>query len=59
MGCEKRYVGCHSECETYLKWKEEHDRLKAIESAERMKEVDRTKYEVDRAQRARKATGRR
>lgn len=20
MGCEKRYVGCHSKCETYKEW---------------------------------------
>lgn len=28
--CPDREVGCHSTCEKYKKWKEEHDRVKAI-----------------------------
>lgn len=27
-GCEKRYVGCHSECPDYLAQKAEHDARK-------------------------------
>ena len=30
-GCQKRYPGCHSKCETYLEWKKEHDELKRTE----------------------------
>lgn len=24
MDCKKRYVGCHSKCEDYIKWGNEH-----------------------------------
>lgn len=57
FGCEKRYVGCHAECEDYKAWKEEHEQIRAIEFAERMKIVNRAQYDVDRAKRVRKATG--
>lgn len=26
--CKERHVGCHSECEHYLKWKEENDKMR-------------------------------
>lgn len=35
--CEKRYVGCHSECEDYKSWKSEHDEL--IKKASINKEI--------------------
>ena len=29
MGCDKRYVGCHSKCETYKTWlKNYHEQIK-------------------------------
>ena len=57
--CDKRYPGCHAECEDYLKWKEEHDKVKAEEDAERRNDYVRKAYEVDRHDRVVKATGRR
>lgn len=57
FGCEKRHVGCHAECEDYKAWKAEHDKKREIEKSERMKIVDRTQYDVDRAKRVRKAIG--
>lgn len=29
--CQKRCVGCHSKCEDYLKWQEEHNKTKELE----------------------------
>lgn len=26
-GCEKRMVGCHANCEEYIQFREEHERL--------------------------------
>lgn len=26
--CEERHEGCHSTCESYIKWKEQHDKNK-------------------------------
>lgn len=54
--CESRYPGCHAECDYYLAWKKEHDRVKAEESAERKKEYDRKSYDVERHDRVIKAT---
>ena len=28
QGCNERKVGCHSHCEKYKKWLEQHNRLK-------------------------------
>ena len=36
-GCDKRYPGCHSQCETYKREKLEYDALKAKE--DRKKEI--------------------
>ena len=30
-GCEKRYLGCHSECEEYLTQKAAHDAMREAE----------------------------
>ena len=54
--CESRYPGCHAECEYYLAWKKEHDRVKAEENAERKQEYDRKSYDVERHDRVIKAT---
>ena len=35
-GCEKRYVGCHSECEAYKAYKEYLAEMQAKELAGRM-----------------------
>ena len=56
FNCESRYPGCHAECEYYLAWKEEHDKVKAEEDAERKKEYDRKSYDVERHDRVIKAT---
>ena len=56
FNCESRYPGCHAECEYYLEWKKEHDRVKAEENAERKKEYDRKSYDVERHDRVIKAT---
>ena len=41
--CEERYIGCHAECEKYIKAKQEHDevKLKIEESRMRERQVDR------------------
>ena len=54
--CESRYPGCHAECEYYLAWKKEHDKVKEEENAERKKEYDRKSYDVERHDRVIKAT---
>lgn len=54
--CESRYPGCHAECEYYLEWKRDHDKVKAEENAERKKEYDRKSYDVERHDRVIKAT---
>ncbi len=56
FNCESRYPGCHAECEYYLAWKREHDKVKAEENAERKKEYDRKSYDVERHDRVIKAT---
>ena len=28
-GCQRRFVGCHSECESYLEWQKIHAQEKA------------------------------
>lgn len=35
LGCEKRYIGCHSNCEDYQKYRKELDNLKKIKQQER------------------------
>lgn len=57
-GCEKRYLGCHAECEEYKKQREELTRIREIEKRERMKLVDLTDYDVNRHERVRKQQGR-
>lgn len=34
-GCEKRYVGCHSHCEKYIREKAAHEERKAAEDKEK------------------------
>ncbi len=34
-GCEDRHYLCHSTCEKYIAWKQEHDELKAKIKAEK------------------------
>lgn len=33
--CANRYPGCHGKCETYIKAKAEHDRLRAADMLEK------------------------
>lgn len=44
MGCEKRYPGCHSKCESYLNAKAEYEKEKALVKDE----MDYKKYAHDR-----------
>lgn len=37
--CEKRYLGCHSECEQYLDWKKAHQDAKDKMDADRRRGV--------------------
>lgn len=59
FNCESRYPGCHAECEYYLAWKKEHDKVKAEEDAERKKFYDHKSYESEKHERVVKAIGRR
>lgn len=38
-GCSDRKVGCHSDCEKYMKYKEEMERQRAIRT-EQKEEID-------------------
>lgn len=53
--CEKRYLGCHAECEEYKKEKEELTRIREIEKRERLKLVNLTDYDVKRHEKVRKS----
>lgn len=56
-GCEKRYIGCHSECEDYIQetkeLKERNEKIKA----ERLKYCTALGQEYKRIARARKRKG--
>lgn len=52
--CEKRYLGCHADCEDYKKEKEELTRIREIEKRERLKLVEMTDYDVKRHEKVRK-----
>lgn len=45
--CEKRYPGCHGECEAYKADRAEWDKRKAAVSEARMKQGDLTAYYKD------------
>ena len=35
-GCQERHLGCHSNCERYLKWKKEYqEQMKRFKSGDR------------------------
>ena len=53
--CEKRYLGCHADCEEYKKEKEELTRIREIEKRERLKLVEMTDYDVKRHEKVRKS----
>lgn len=50
----KRHPGCHATCEEYLKQKAEHDAYKDRENAERRRQDDVTKYDVEKSEWIRK-----
>lgn len=44
LHCEKRYLGCHSTCERYLKYKEQLETIKTNKENYRLLHTGRSYY---------------
>lgn len=53
-GCDDRHVGCHSKCELYLKWNEEHLAKKKEINLKRGEEIDFWRAKRDIIERTKK-----
>lgn len=56
-GCEKRHVGCHSECEAYQKYRESLDRYNDYAYKKRMELHDMLVYKGESARKIMKKKG--
>lgn len=45
--CERRYIGCHAECETYLAERAEHDKTAEIVKKNKTAECEVYSYKVE------------
>lgn len=45
--CERRYIGCHAECETYLTERAEYDKTAEIVKKKKREELEIYGYKVD------------
>ena len=50
-GCKKRYPGCHSQCEDYLVYKEENEKLKQEKRQENVMQYNNTSAVLHRIKR--------
>ena len=44
LHCKKRYLGCHSTCESYLKYKEQLEKIKNNKRNYRLLHIGRSYY---------------
>ena len=54
-GCQRRYVGCQSECEDYINAKRAGDREKALFREEKKKENDYNSFSIGTSERFRRS----
>lgn len=59
LGCEKRHINCHADCEDYKKWKAELDEKSAQIKKEKAKQIASTDVEVRGAINRKKTRSRR
>lgn len=49
--CDEKHVGCHIECEKYNSYKEQHHKWSEAVKAEKTKEHELTRMEIERYRR--------
>lgn len=59
LGCEKRHINCHADCEDYKKWKAELDEKSAKIKKEKARHKASTEVEVQGAINRKKTRARR
>lgn len=47
LHCEKRYLGCHLTCESYLKYKEQLEKIKTNKRNYRLLHTGRSYYKME------------
>lgn len=54
--CKDRHTGCHAECEDYIGWQKAHAKEKDAELRNRCRDYELNGYQLERADRVRRAT---
>lgn len=53
-GCEGRHPGCHGECEYYINWKRERDKMNAERNLQTSIDADRIRAMIHTIEKTRK-----